>query len=118
MHEMIMIIPIVLFALGAWGMTYFCLRAKGSNLFTPSGYLTLPKDERAKYKAKYDVIAMNRYSGKMVYLPLALLLTAMIPLPVYHATWYGIIVGMGGVVVLGMYFVAVPKLVGNYFEIK
>ncbi|MCL2202365.1 MAG: DUF3784 domain-containing protein [Defluviitaleaceae bacterium] len=105
-------------SLGAWYMTYMCLRKKGCTWFMVSGYLTLPKEERAKYKAKFDVVAMNRFAGYRAYLPLSIILTLMIPLPLFQATWYGAILGMGAVIVLVLCFSAMPKLVGNHFEIS
>jgi len=118
MHEIIAILFFSLFASGAWAMVYVCLREKGCNVFMVSGYLTLPKEDRVKYKAKFDVVAMNRYAGKWVYLPLAVTLTLMIPVPVYHAAWYGIILGTGAVITLALCFKALPGLIGTKFEYK
>jgi len=118
MLMVINIVALVLANLLIWSITYMCLRKKGCNWFMLSGYLTMPKDERAKYKAKFDVVAMNRYMGKMMFLPAAVLVALMIPLPFYPITWYGAVLGVGALVVSVLSFIAVPKVFGNAFEVS
>lgn|GEM_PF-1116541 len=101
-----------------WFITYMCLRKKGCNWFMLSGYLTMPKEERLKYKAKFDVIAMNRYAGKMIHLPLAILMVLLIPLPFYQGAWYGAVLGIYAVMICVLSFIAVSKLFSNEFEVS
>jgi len=107
-----------IFSLFSWLMTYLCLREKGLNVYLVSGYMTMNKADRVKEKAKYDVIAMNRYSGRMIYWPLSVLLSMLVPLPFLQTVWYGVLVGIGSIIVVVMCFMALPKLLGTKFEIK
>jgi len=101
-------------------MTIVCLRKKGCNWFMVSGYLALPKDEKKKYKAKYDVVALNRYIAKMIYLPFSFWLMIMLPMafnaPFAEDTWYGALIAISGMGVLITCFVAVPNILGTRFE--
>ena len=116
---------IILLAIGllfSWGMTYLTLRKKGCNWFMVSGYLTLPKKEKVKYKAKFDVVAMNRYSGKFMYFPMSVMLTLMMPvvleLPWGLSTWYGTTLAILSILVVISCFKALWGIIGDRFEKK
>ena len=108
--------------LASWGMTYITLRKKGCNWFMVSGYIALPKEDRVKYKAKFDVVAMNRYCGKFMYFPLSVMHTLMVPLvlglPWAMSAWYGAIVGILAIPTLVGCFKAVLGTLGDKFEKK
>jgi len=101
-------------------MTFVCLRKKGCDWFMVSGYLILPTDEKKKYKARYDVVALNRYIAKMIYLPLSFLLMIMLPMafnaPFTDEGWYGALIAVSGMGVLITSFAAIPKILGTRFE--
>ena len=101
-------------------MAFLCLRKKGCNWFMISGYLTFPKEEKKKYKAKYDVVALNRYIAKMMYLPLMFWLIAMLPMvfnaPFIEDGWYVALIVISGMGALVSCFVAIPKILGSRFE--
>ena len=105
-----------------WGMVYISLREKGCNWFMVSGYLTLSKEERAKYKAKYDVIALNRYSGKMIYLPMAVWITLLVIQSLGFAWantgWFNVVIVVGALIMFVSTFAALPKILGTRFEVK
>jgi len=95
-------------------LAVFCL--KGVDWVLINGVNTLSKEEQQEFKDKYDMIAMNRYIGKRILLPLALLCLIYVPIIAFEtldwmqSAWFGIlviVVSIGGVVVLCS---ALPKI--------
>ena len=68
-----------------WILTAFTL--KGVDWILISGVNTLPKEEKRKFKEKYDVVAMNKYAGKNIFLPTAVLCTLIVLLIFLGAEW-------------------------------
>ena len=102
-------------------MTIMCL--KGVDWVMISGIYG--KDERQKFKNKYDTVAMNRYIGKMIMLPATILCAATIPLFVFDLPDYSwleavllITIAIPVIAVIVLTCIAIPKVLGNYFEKK
>ena len=114
-------IGITILSLIFWILMVICL--KDCNKIIISGYSTASEDEKKKYKQKYDVAAMNKFLGKVVFLPLSVFCTALIPIFVYEGMLYGlligIITGIGSIIILilGIY-ATVVILDGDKFKIK
>jgi len=111
----IIFLPIIIFLAV---MTFFCL--KGVDWVLISGIFS--REERKKFKAKHDMIAMNRFIGKRVFLPGAIYTAAMFPLffdmPWMQSEWLGAVILWATFVVMGLVFSAVPKILGTHFEKK
>jgi len=86
----------------------------------------LPKEERQKYKDKHDMVALNRFIGKRVFLPSAtscLAISAIVCLDAFtdaewvKSTWFAVFT----IIVVIAFFVfvgsALPKIFGNHFEV-
>ena len=56
-----------------WFFAIACLR--GCNWVLATGYSTANKETKQKYREKKDVPAMNKYIGKTIFLPMAILMT-------------------------------------------
>jgi hypothetical protein len=101
-----------------WSMTFFTI--KGVDWIIVSGPNMLPKEERQAYKEKHDMIAMNRFIGKRILLPLSVWGSVLIPSiflsPEFTA--YYIFIGAVAGIAMVLIFSAVPKLFGNHFEKK
>ena len=111
------LLPIVLFS-GI--MTVFCL--KGVDRVLISGAGTLPKKERQKFKEKHDMIAMNKFIGRRVFLPLTVLNLAFLPFMAFNtpgwmqSAWFGAVMIVAIIAALVPVFSALPKILGNHFE--
>jgi hypothetical protein len=108
----------VIASLGLWFLTYICLRGKGCNAFLVSGYTTLNKADRAVYKAKYDVVAMNRFFAKRGFLPLAVAMTLYVPGPFLSVGWYAAVSVIAALAAFVSAAVAAVTILGNKFIIK
>jgi hypothetical protein len=101
-----------------WAFTVICL--KGCTHILISGYSLASKDEKRKYKEQYDVVAMNRYIGKMIFLPISLFCTVLIPTFFVNDTMlerFDVITGIGAITVLALCFYAAAKVLsGNKFK--
>ena len=101
-----------------WILTIFTLR--GVDWVLISGVTTLSKGERQKFKEKNNMTEMNRYIGKRVFLPIALMLSIIAPLMLnanwMQSTWFGIVIFIVVIVVLVSIFSAIPKILGTTFE--
>jgi hypothetical protein len=111
-------IILVIFALFFWIMTIICMNVDWVMI---NGVNILPKEERQKFKEKHDMRAMNKFIGNRVFLPLAVLLSALTPLiafePVWaQSNWVGIVILVAIVAVVIYIVSAVPKILGNKFE--
>ncbi|MCL2703332.1 MAG: DUF3784 domain-containing protein [Defluviitaleaceae bacterium] len=60
-------LALLITSLGLWIMAAVCM--KGSNRIFLSGYIFLPKEDKDKFREEYDVIAMNKFIGKVILLP-------------------------------------------------
>ena len=85
-------VGIIILSLIFWILTVICL--KGCNKIFISGYSTASDDEKKKYKEKYDVAAMNKFLGKVVFLPLSVFCTALIPMFIYESMLHGLLIGV------------------------
>jgi len=68
-----------------WFLTAATL--KGVDWIFISGVNSLPKEERQAFKEKHDMISMNRYLGKRILLPTAVLFSIIAPLVLSSADW-------------------------------
>jgi len=82
---MIAIVILSVVSLFFWILTAFTL--KGVDWILINGVNVLPKEDKQKFKEKYDIIAMNKHIGKRVFLPLAILCALIVPLIFFDAEW-------------------------------
>jgi len=106
------------FALLSWIMTAVCMKV---DWIFVSGVNLLPKADRQKYKEKHDMRAMNRFIGKRIFMPLAVLFTIIAPISYVDAewmqsAWFGVLLVIVVIATLVMIFTALPKILGNKFE--
>ncbi|MCL1996277.1 MAG: hypothetical protein FWG63_08730 [Defluviitaleaceae bacterium] len=85
----------------SWFFAIACL--KGCNWVLVTGYSIADKETKQKYREKNDVPAMNKYIGKTIFLPLAIVMTfftviSLIDLPPDLFSLVGNVLGVGGVV--------------------
>jgi hypothetical protein len=104
---------------GLWAMTIICLR--GCDWILISGYSLLPKEDKDKYRQKYDVISMNKYLGKTVFMPLAAIcsITSLQILfePAWmNSGWYTTVLIVAVFVTVGRCFYAVVQVLGDRFK--
>jgi len=102
-----------------WVMTVICLR--GCNWILISGYSTLPKTDKEKFRARYDVVAMNKYTGKAIFLPMAVICTVgaawMLFDPAWmRSPWFGVLFAVVAVAATGYMFYAVTRILGDRFK--
>ena len=104
---------------GLWAMTIICLRGCGWVLI--SGYSLLPKEDKDKFRQKYDVISMNKYLGKTVFMPLAAI-CSIVSLqilfePVWmNSGWYTTVLIVAVVATVGSCFYAAAQVLGDRFK--
>jgi hypothetical protein len=105
-------------------MTVFCL--KGCNWVLLSGY-NLSKDDRKRFREQYDVITMNKYIGKMIFLPLALggIITCVLlfisfvfpnDIAFFHSGWFATIIVFSALIFIALSFYALIQVLGNRFK--
>jgi general stress protein CsbA len=105
-------------------MTIFCL--KGCNWVLLSGH-NLSKDDRKRFREQYDVITMNKYIGKMIFLPLALggliscvlLLISILAsndIAFFNSGWFATIIVFSALIFIALCFYAYVQVVGNRFK--
>jgi len=124
---MIWVVLYSIFGLLSWIMTVFTL--KGVDWILISGVNTLPKEDRLKFKEKHDMVGMNRFAGKRIFLPLSIWMSIFAPLffslmffdsywlqYTWYGTGYGIMIAICSVAMLVSVFSALPKIMGNNFE--
>jgi hypothetical protein len=104
-----------------WGMSFICMR--GCSWILISGTNMLSKEEKQTFREKHDIVAMNRYIGKIIFLPLALYLTAIFFITEYEpawadSTWFFSVNIISVLVVLGFCFYGVSQVLGRRFERK
>ena len=117
---------IITFVLGLFFVIMFSFCLKGVDWILISGPNMLPKEDRQKYKDKHDMVALNRFIGKRVFLPSAVscfAFSAIVSLVTFsdaewvQSTWFAVII----VIVVIAFFVlvgsALPKIFGNHFEV-
>jgi len=68
-----------------WILTIFTF--KGVDWILINGVNMSSKEEKQKFKEKHDMITMNRYIGKQVFLPIAVLFSLIVPLILFDAEW-------------------------------
>ena len=110
---------LLIISLLCWAMTVICLR--GVDWILISGVNTLPKAERQKYKEKHDMVAMNKFIGKKVFLPLAIIctITAVVILldaPWMQTPWFAAVIIVACVALLAITFWAAAKIFGGNFS--
>jgi threonine/homoserine/homoserine lactone efflux protein len=116
-------ILIAVCAVMLWVFTYFFI--KGVDWIMISGVSTLPKEEKERYRKKHDVTAMNRYTGKMMLLPMAIIFTVgmvfrYVPLEAgwMDSWWFSTIIIVALLGFLGWCFYVISQVLGNRFVIK
>jgi len=82
---MIAVISLSVFSLFFWILTVLTL--KGVDWILINGVNILPKEDKKKFKEQYDVIAMNKYVGKNIFLPTAILFSLIVPLVLLDTEW-------------------------------
>jgi hypothetical protein len=110
-------------------MTAYTL--KGVDWIIIIGVNTLPKADKQKFKEKHNMVEMNKYAGKRIFLPFSIWALVFAPLilsiTLFNAEWmestwygtgYGIMIGIFSIIVLISTFSALPKILGNAFEKK
>jgi hypothetical protein len=113
------LLPITLFCAT---MTIFCLR--GVDWILISGVNTLPKEDRRKFKERHDMIAMNKFIGKRVFLPATILCLGFMPFFFFEShewmqsAWFGAVIIAVVIAALVPVFSALPKILGSHFEKK
>jgi hypothetical protein len=126
---MVWVVLYSVLGLFSWIITFFTLR--GVDWILISGVNTLPKEDRLKFKEKHDMVGMNRYAGKRIFLPVSLWVSIFAPLffslmlfdsdwlqSTWYGTFYGIVIAICSIIVLVSIFSALPKITGNNFEKK
>ena len=104
---------------GLWAMTIICLRGCGWILI--SGYSLLPKEDKDKFRQKYDVISMNKYLGKTVFMPLAII-CSIISLQILFepawmdSGWYTTVLIIVVFVTVGSCLYAATQVLGDKFK--
>jgi hypothetical protein len=124
---MIWVVLYCILGLLSWVITAFLL--KGVDWILISGVSTLPKEDRLKFKEKHDMVGMNRYAGKRIFLPVSIWATVFAPMFIslmlfgsewLQSAWYGtayaIVIAICSVALLISIFSALPKMLGNNFE--
>ena len=104
---------------GLWAMAIICIR--GCNWILISGYSLLPKKEKDKFRQKYDVISMNKYLGKTVFMPLAVICSIIsfqiLFEPAWmNSGWYTTVLIVAVFVAVGSCFYAVVQVLGDRFK--
>jgi len=114
---MVWFVLLLISSLLGWGMVFICLRKSGCNWVMISG---IYGEEKQKYRDKHDVVALNRYAGKSILLPTAIMITMTLPMPLDFAwstsAWYGILIGICAVASMVRIFIAIPQMLGTRFE--
>jgi len=102
-----------------------CLR--GVDWILINGQNMMSKEDKQKFKAKHDMIAMNRFIGKRVLLPIAAFFIAGVLFAFIHlqfepvwmqSSWIAVPILAAVVYVLYVTFSALPKVLGSHFEIQ
>jgi len=121
--NMIELIVLSFVAACFWAITIKCL--VGCDWILINGPNTLPKDEKIKFKAKHDMISLNKFIGKTVLMSAAILFTLIAVFVALYTqtdlTWVSSVWLVWPFVIvciaLGVrMFVAVPKIMGTKFE--
>ena len=99
-------------------MTAICLNVDWNMI---SGVNMLPKEERQKFKEKHDMRAMNRYIGKRIFFPLAVLCSILAPIlllefELMQSTVVGIVFFVAVVAFIVYIVSTASKVLGNKFE--
>lgn len=106
-----------------WAITIKCLI--GCDWILINGPNMLPKEDKIKFKAKHDMVGLNRYIGKTVLLSAAILFSLITIFVTLYTQFNFAWVSSGWFawpfvfvcIVLGVrMFVAVPKIMGTKFE--
>ena len=97
-----------------WLLTIKCMR--GCDWILISGPNIMPKEDKIKYKQQHDMIRMNKYLGKMVFIP-ASIITSMFVIA-FALNWdiADWIIGLSAVIMLVLsvpIFIAVFKISGT-----
>ena len=113
-----MIIIFIILVLFFGIMTFFCFR--GVDWVMLNGMIF--KADRDKYRQKHDMIAMNRFIGKRIFLPNTILLLTLLPMlfdwPEGHimTTIVPMLFFIVAIIVIVSTFFAIPKIFGTHFE--
>jgi len=60
---------------------------RGVDWILINGVNVLPKEDKQKFKEKYDMISMNKFIGTRMFLPLAVLCSFIVPLIIFEFEW-------------------------------
>ena len=109
-------IIVAIVSLMFWVFGAFCLR--GINRFLLNGYT---KKEAEKAKEQFDVILMNRYIGKTIIIPIAIILTfisvwLLFDFHFMSSTVVGVAFGIATLAVIILCFYSVTQILGNRFK--
>ena len=104
-----------------WVIGIICI--KGCNVILVSGANLMPKEDRKKYKEKHDIIAMNRYIGKVIILPLAALcsfmsVTMITEFAWMESNWFAGITIAAVIGIIALCFYGAVQILGSRFEMK
>ena len=119
---MLLIVLISALALVCWALAFICL--KGSDLILLSGISTANKKEKAKFREQYDVRAMNKCIGKLIFVPVAIVTTAaaitelMRHLELYLPSLYGTAITIGTIAAIIICIVGTVFIFNGKFEKK
>jgi energy-converting hydrogenase Eha subunit H len=112
-------ILLLVLALLLWAAAIKCII--GCDWILVSGVNTLPKEEKQKYKEQHDMVAMNRYIGKRMLLPMAVVCSLyaavmLIDTDLFRTVWFGTVIFVTTVAAMGLCFSAVVKVMGDMFK--
>jgi len=82
---MIAVIILSVISIFFWIMTAFTL--KGVDWILINGVNLLPNEGKQEFRKKYDVFAINKYIGKNVFLPIAVICSLIVPLIYFDNEW-------------------------------
>jgi len=106
-------------SLGCWAMVFACLR--GCDWILISGYTLLPKEDKEKFKQQYDIVLMNKYIGKTMFLPISVVCTISMARMLLNfewmiSSWFNAVFIVIIVAMLVLCFCAAPKILGDRFK--
>jgi len=116
---MIEFVILLVLSLALWAAAIICM--KGCNRMLISGYAMLPKEEREKLKEQYDIIAMNKYIGKTIFLPLAVVFMIIVVMICLEAAWmqspwFGALIAIAAFAVLARCAYSAIQIFGDRFK--
>ena len=113
----IMQIPLVLFSILFWTLTAVCL--KGCDWIFISGVNIMRKEDRIKFKQQHNMVEMNKYIGKMIFLPTAAYISFILfflPYSLHRDSQLFVVLLLIFTFAYTIrIFTALPKILGTYF---